>query len=171
MFALSRIIAAATLCLCCTSAWASPQTTTTTLAITVAGTPVSTVARQTVIALTATVVSGSTPVTTGLVKFCDATATYCEDIHILGTAQLTSAGVATFKFVPGVGSRSYKAVFAGTNSYVTSNSTTSALTVTGLYPTVTAITSSGSPGRLHVDRDCHRVRATERSPGRDSIFP
>ena len=41
---------------------------------------------------------------------------YCEDIHLLGTAQLTSAGTAVLKFIPGMGSHSYKAVFVGTQS-------------------------------------------------------
>jgi hypothetical protein len=77
---------------------------------------VTTVASGSVVTLTATVLSGATAVTTGLVNFCDATAAYCTDIHILGMAQLTSAGTATLKFVPGIGSHSYKAVFVGTTS-------------------------------------------------------
>jgi hypothetical protein len=115
--------------------------TSTTLTIT-SGTssiPVSTAPSGSVIALTATVTSGSTPLTVGQVNFCDAAAEFCSDIHLLGTAQLTPAGIASFKFVPGPGSHSYKAIFLGTNNAGASTSGTVGLTVTGLYPSVTSI--------------------------------
>jgi hypothetical protein len=101
-----------------------------------------------VVTLTATVVAGTTPVTTGQVKFCDATAKYCEDIHIVGTAQLTAAGTAVFKFRPGVGSHSYKAVFAGTKSYAGSASAAAALTVSGpaKHQSITTITAASATG-------------------------
>jgi hypothetical protein len=47
---------------------------------------VTTVASGSVVTLTATVKAGSAAVTLGQVKFCDATATYCEDPAVLGTA-------------------------------------------------------------------------------------
>jgi hypothetical protein len=121
--------------------------TSTTLAVTAAGAPVTTVAAGTTVTLTATVLAGTTPVTPGQVKFCDATAAYCEDIHILGLAQLTSAGTATFKYRPAAGSHSYKAVFVGTKTNAGSTSATSALTVTaasGLTPSITTIAQSGN---------------------------
>ncbi len=94
--------------------------------------------------------SGSVAVTVGQVNFCDASAKYCTDIHLLGTAQLTSAGTAVLKFIPGIGSHSYKAVFAGTphgaTAYAGSASSAVALSVTGAYKTTTAITASGSNG-------------------------
>ena len=129
-------------------AGATGTATTTTLAVTSGGSAVTTVTSGSVVTLTATVMAGTTPVTTGQVKFCDAKAAHCEDIHIVGTAQLTKAGTATFKFRPGVGSHSYKAVFVGTRSDAGSASATAALTVTltGLYPTVTTIAQSGSVG-------------------------
>ncbi len=122
--------------------------TSTTLAVTSQGSAVTSVASGTVVTLTATVTAGSAPVTLGTVNFCDASATYCTDIHLLGTAQLTSAGTAVLKFRPGVGSHSYKAVFAGTNSNPASNSSTATLTVTesGLYATSTTIAQSGNVG-------------------------
>jgi protein involved in polysaccharide export with SLBB domain len=84
-------------------------------------------------------------VTQGLVNFCDATATYCEDVHILGAAQLTSAGTAVFKFRPAVGNHSYKAVFVGTTANAGSSSSVSSLAVTGApFPTITTIAQSGS---------------------------
>ena len=89
------------------------------------------------------------PVTVGTVTFCNAEATYCEDAAIIGTAQLTSAGTAVIKLVPGIGNHSYKAVFAGTTNPAIpggSPSTPQSLTVTGVYPTTTTISSSGTAG-------------------------
>jgi hypothetical protein len=85
----------------------TPAATTTTLAITSGGSAVTTVASGAAVKLTATVLWGTTPVTPGLVKFCDASASYCEDFHLLGTAQLTSAGRATAVIRPTPGSHSY----------------------------------------------------------------
>jgi sugar lactone lactonase YvrE len=127
--------------------------TATALATTAAGSPVTTVASGTVVTLTATVTSGSTALTVGQVKFCDATAAYCTDIHLLGTAQLTSAGTAVLKFRPGAGSHSYNAVFVGTNTYAGSSSGTSALTVTiaaGQSPSATLLSSTGSWGSYNL---------------------
>ena len=85
----------------------SAQTaSTTTLTVESGGSAVTTVASGSVVTLTATVQAGTRAVTTGQVSFCDATATYCTDIHWLGTAQLTSAGTAVLKFRPGIGSHS-----------------------------------------------------------------
>src|SRR5580692_3011527 len=94
-------------------AWAS-QATGTTLSLTSSGNAVSSVAGGTVVTLTATVQAGATALTPGQVNFCDATAASCTDIHLLGTAQLTSAGTASIKLTPAIGSHSYEAVFAGT---------------------------------------------------------
>ncbi len=115
--------------------------TTTTLAVTSGGGAVTTVASGAVVTLTATVTVGGAPVTLGTVNFCDASATYCTDIRVVGTAQLTTAGTAVLKFRPGVGSHSYKAVFAGTTTNAASTSSTAALTVTqsGLYASTTTI--------------------------------
>jgi sugar lactone lactonase YvrE len=120
--------------------------TTTALAITAGGAVVTMVASATAVTLTATVTVDGDFVSPGLVTFCDATATFCEGSAILGTAQLTTAGTAALKFIPGIGAHSYKAVFAGTNVYAGSASAAGALTVTGLYPTVTTIAASGTVG-------------------------
>src|SRR5580704_15861639 len=122
---------------------ASQVTTTTTLAVTSGGSAVSTVTSGSVVALTATVMAGAAPVTVGQVNFCDATAATCADIHLLATAQLTSTGAATLKYVPGPGSHSYKAVFLGTANAASSASSVSTLSVTGGYPTFTTLTSTG----------------------------
>src|SRR5271167_1443496 len=95
-------------------AWATAAATTTTLTVASSGSGVTTIAAGTVVTLTATVVSGSTPVNPGQVKFCDAAVAHCEDSALLAAPQLTAAGIATFKFRPGVGSHSYQAIFVGT---------------------------------------------------------
>ncbi|WP_158819649.1 FG-GAP-like repeat-containing protein [Granulicella sp. S156] len=120
--------------------------TATTLTATAAGAPASSVASGSVVILTATVSAGPTVLTTGQVNFCDATAAHCEDIHLLGTAQLTSTGTAVLKFVPGIGSHSYKAVFVGSATNAASNSNASALTVTSAIASTTTIAQSGNPG-------------------------
>ena len=68
--------------------WAAPSSTITTLSVTSGGNAVGTVASGTVVTLTATVMAGSTPVTPGQVNFCDATAKFCTDIHLLGIVNL-----------------------------------------------------------------------------------
>ncbi|HEY4355924.1 MAG TPA: FG-GAP-like repeat-containing protein, partial [Acidobacteriaceae bacterium] len=139
-----------------TAATSSPQTvnvvatagaTTTTLALTDStSTPVSSIAGGSPVTLTASVMSGGTPITSGQVNFCDASAATCTDAHLLGTAQLTPAGTAILKLKPGPGTRSFQAVFLGTNILLGSTSSTASLTVTGLEPTVTALSRSGSVG-------------------------
>ncbi len=131
-------------------AWAAPAPTITTLSVFSGGNAVTTVAQGNVVTLTATVMAGGTPVTPGQVNFCDATAKFCTDIHLLGTAQLTANGTATLKFRPGVGSHSYKAVLAEPAGLGPSASTTSSLTVTasqgtGQLATTTYLEASGVP--------------------------
>jgi hypothetical protein len=146
-FSVLSVILAVTLCGAMKTASAqSKAATTTTLAVTSTSSPVTTVASGSVVALTASVKAGTSALTTGQVNFCDASASYCTDIHLLGTAQLTSAGTAVLRFRPGIGGHSYKAVFLGTNSDAPSSSSASALTVTGKNPTITTIARSGSPG-------------------------
>ena len=124
--------------------FASVAPTTTTLAITSGGNAVTTVSSGSVITLTASVMAGSAAVTPGQVQFCDATAPHCTDIHRLGITQLTTAGTATFRFVPGIGTHSYKAIFSGTTGDAPSSSNASALTVNGAYPSTTSIEQTGS---------------------------
>ena len=137
----------------CTAAISSSAfartTTTTSLAVTSGGVVVTSVKAGSLVTLTATVEAGSTEVKQGQVNFCDATAAYCTDIHILATAQLTSSGTATYNFRPGIGSHSYKAVFVGTNSYASSASSVSPLTVTGTtgpFTTASSISETGAWG-------------------------
>ncbi len=132
------------------SLWGVPPATTTALTVTSAGSPVTSVTPGTAVTLTATVTAGATPVTSGQVDFCDATATYCTDIHLLGTAQLSSNGVATFKFIPGAGQHSYKAVFVEDGFGASSTSNTAALNVgpapAPVYTDTASIASNGQVG-------------------------
>ena len=133
-------------CLTAQRSWAVPAATTTTLAVSSGGNAVTTVKSGSVITLTATVNTGTAAVTTGQVKFCDASAAYCSDIHLFGNGQLTKAGTAILRFVPGIGSHSFKAIFVGTAAAATSSSASATLSVTGLYPTATTLSQSGSSG-------------------------
>jgi hypothetical protein len=56
-----------------------------------------------------------------------------------------TAGTAKFKYIPGIGTRKYTAVFTGTAAAAASSSSVQTLTVTGLYPTTTAIAATGNP--------------------------
>jgi hypothetical protein len=98
--------------------------------------------------MTGAVLNGVTPVTTGMITFCDATATHCEGPAIFGTAVLTSSGTAVLKLTFGVGTYSIDAVFAGDNALQGAVSTTHPLTVTGAgsYASQTTEIASGSSG-------------------------
>jgi hypothetical protein len=106
--------------------------TTTSLAVSPAS-----VTAGSVVTLTATVTSGGTQdpaialVNTGQVVFCNASATYCEDSAVLGTAWVTSTGTATVRRAFATGTTDVKAVFQATDSYATSSSSVQTVTVTG----------------------------------------
>ena len=120
----------------------------TTLAITVDGASASTVTVDKAVTLTATVTgSGGSPVTSGAVNFCVAAATVCQNSAVVGMASLSSAGTASVKLFPGLGEHSYKAVFAGTTAASSSTSPAQTITVTGLVPTTTVLSSSGTAGQ------------------------
>ena len=125
---------------------AAPKPTTTTMTVTSGGGAVTTVPVGSVVTLTATVNAGATALAVGQVNFCDASASHCTDIHLLGTAQLTGAGTALLRFRPGIGNRSYKAVFAGTNTYAGSSSSASGLSVTGTIGTLATTTTLAETG-------------------------
>lgn len=120
--------------------------TTTTLAVKSAGNAVTTVAAGSLVTLTASVTLAGSPVTPGQVDFCDATASDCVGIHLLGSVQLVPGGAASMSLVPGIGSHSYQAIFLADSGGAASKSGAQPLTVTGSYPTTTTITSSGAVG-------------------------
>ena len=140
-----RTLAAGLLALCLIPAALAQSPTATTLTVTANGNPVSSIPSQTAITLTATVVSGATPIIHGQVHFCEFVAPNCTDIAALGLAQLTPSGTASTKFIVGPGTHTYKAIFAGTNSAQTSSSAASAPVTVGAFET-TVIQSGGSPG-------------------------
>ena len=126
------------------------------------------VSAGTVVTLSASVKAGGVALTTGQVNFCDAAAKYCTDVHVLETSQLTSAGTAIFKFRPGLGSHSYKAVFAGTSASAGSTSGASALTVTGSVGTVasaTALAETGSWGNYSLTATVTEAGSTRAPTG------
>jgi len=130
------------------SAQVKSAPTTTELAVTSGGNAVTEIVYGNAVQLTATVTAGGAAVAPGQVNFCDATVNYCTDTHLFGMAQLTAAGTASIKLIPAVGPHSYKVVFLGTKTDAASSSSVSSLAVTPpvLYPTTTALTSSGNPG-------------------------
>src|SRR6201993_4321420 len=125
------------------AAFAAPAPPQTALGISATSVPY-----QTPIILTATVTSGGSPITAGIVLFCEATAAFCENNSALGVAQLTFPGAtASVKLGSGpIGNHSYKAVFRANNKYATSTSNTVTYAVTGTYLSTTALTSTGSIG-------------------------
>ena len=123
----------------CAPAWAA-ITSTTTLTVSPAS-----VTWPSPITLTANV----TPVTPGLVSFCNAIAPKCQGPALLGQAQLTANGTASIKLVLGIGAHSLKAVRPNQTNLVGSSSNPVNVTVAGLYPTTTSvIASANSPYTL-----------------------
>jgi hypothetical protein len=128
--------------------------TQTTLAIS----PSPTIATGNSVTLTARVSSSGAPVHPGVVLFCNAKASHCEDSAILGSAQLTAAGTASLPLRLSPNTYSIKAIFRGTPHSATpresSTSATQTLTVTGLAPSsVNPVTASQSSG-------CYKLSAT-----------
>ena len=139
--------------------WGLLPATSTTLSVTSGGSTVTSVTPGTAVLLTAHVIAGANPVTAGQVNFCDASAPHCTDIHILGSAALSSSGTATFKFVPGPGVHSYQAQFVEDGFGLASASNIALLTVgpapSPVYSDTAAITAGWVARRLqpHGDRD------------------
>src|SRR5882757_6684701 len=104
--AFCRVVLALTISGLCLAQSATPTQTTFKLSSV-------SVPTKTTIKLTAKVTSGKTPVYPGRVLFCNADAPYCEDIAILGQAQLNPSGNAIVSLRLGVGSYNIKAVFQG----------------------------------------------------------
>ena len=133
-----------------TPLWGVPPATTITLSLTSGGAPVTSVASRSLVTLMAAVHVGTTPVTAGQVRFCDSPPAPCADAHLLATAQLTSSGTATFRFVPGPGQHVYQAVFLEEGAGMSSASNPATLTVgpgsSPVYTDSTSIALSGQPG-------------------------
>lgn len=125
----------------------SKVATTTTLVVSTSAGSNTSAPSGTVVTLTATVKPASGTLTAGQVYFCDAAAAHCTDIHLMGSAQLTSSGKAMLKLRPGIGTHKWKAVFAGTRSFSASASAVSAsLSVTGKSTSITTLAQGGVVG-------------------------
>ena len=109
--------------------------------------PPSPVTAGTQVTLTAAVTLNGSPVTTGTVVFCNNVAP-CSGVNVLGVAQITGAGSASVKLVPGVGSYSVLARFNGLQFIRANNSSAQVLTVTGTssYRSSTTLVSRGNVG-------------------------
>lgn len=120
----------------------TPIGTITALAVSAAN-----VTAGSVVTLTATVTASGTPLTAGQVVFCNASAAYCEDSAVLGSAWVTNSGTATVRRAFATGTTEVKAVFLGTtsstststSSFLTSASSAQAVTVTGQVSTGTGV--------------------------------
>ena len=136
----------------------------TTTALTISSTSVP---YKTPITLTAKVTSGGSPVTTGLVLFCDASATYCENNSaLLAKVQLTSStATAVVKIGSGpLGTHSYKAVYRANATYASSTSNTVSYAVQGTYGSSASLASSGAVGNYTLASTVSGVGAIT-SPG------
>ena len=121
--------------------WAQSSTVTT---LTVSS---NSVTAGSAVSLTASVASGATPVTTGQVVFCDATASRCQNSAILGSAWMTTQGTATIYKTFGPGTHNILAQFKGANTYLASSSASTVVTVTSTAePTTTSISYTGVAG-------------------------
>lgn len=112
---------------------AAPAPTTTVLTVSLGGS----VSVGTALSFKASVTSGGSPVSPGLVLFCNADAQYCEDFNILGQAQLTKNGSASVNLILPIGPYNVRAEFRGTKSYAASASSSQSLTISGRYPSTT----------------------------------
>lgn len=120
---------------------ATPSPTTTELTISTGNS----VAGRVLVTLTASVSASGNPVSPGLVLFCNAEAAYCEDLNILGQAQLTASGSASLNLILPIGPHQIRAEFKGTSSNAPSSSSTESVTVSGKYPTITTFTAAPGP--------------------------
>ena len=140
-----RLLAAGLLALCLIPVAHAQSPTTTTLAITANGSPLTkTIGTGVPVTLTAVVTSGGAAVMPAQVYFCDAAPPNCTGIHLLGIAQMTHAGTAITKFIPGPGTHNVQAIFPGASSNLASSSAVMPLVVGPLDPTT--IQFGGNPG-------------------------
>src|ERR1700692_4359257 len=147
-----------------TSAAIARPVTTTTLTVTATSGSAANITTGSTITLTAAVTSASGTIKAGQVNFFGASAKYCTDVHVLATAQVTSAGTATIKLRPAAGAHSYKAKFVGTINWPASSSNTATVSVTGAFPSVTTIAQGGFPGNYSLTAAVSGSAKTPRGP-------
>jgi len=120
------------------------------------------VAQGKAVTMTATVKAGTSPVTSGHVLLCNASAQYCEGPAILGQAQLMSSGTVAVPLMLSVGTHSMKAIYQGTTTYEAATSSALTVTVAGANSTSTTLAVSGSAGN-------YSLQATVASVGLESL--
>lgn len=118
----------------------------TTLSLSSAGNPVSTVAAGSKITAAINVSSGSNALSAGQAYLCDAAASFCDAAHNRAVVQIASNGSGAIAFVPGIGVHSYVASFAGISGIAASTSAAAPLTVSATLPSTTTIAQSGPAG-------------------------
>jgi hypothetical protein len=123
---------------------ATPSPTTTALAVS----PDGNVAAGTLLNLKATVSSAGMAVSPGLVSFCNADAAFCEDLNILGQAQLKADGSASLNLILPPGVHNVLAKFAGTRLYATSSSSSQSVAIGRGFATSTAISAVQSASQF-----------------------
>lgn len=126
------------LVICCATQAMAQGATSTSFSVS----PIPPVATGTAVTLTATVRSGGHAVTPGQVTFCEANTPHCEDMAVLGVAQLNRNGQASATLVLSAGQHSIKAVFAGTQTYIASASQPQTIAITGLSSTTVTISAA-----------------------------
>ncbi len=145
---LTLAVPASLVCFCLAIAHAQ-NPTAITLTVTAPGNPAPSL---TPITMGAAVVSGAIPILHGQVHFCEVSASGCADIPNFGLAQLTSNGTANIKFIPGPGTHTYKAIFAGTDSAQASTSAASSPFTVSYYDPIT-IAYGGGVGDYSLSAD------------------
>jgi hypothetical protein len=135
---------------------ASPTTTTLTIE------PAEHLSSLEPVVLTATVVSQGLPVSPGIVTFCDASAHFCEDQAVLGTAGLMANGTAFIKMVFSPGVHRVYALFNMTQTDAGSRSEPQTFKVGPRIPTTTVLSKASTD-------DTDSVRATITSAGTPPI--
>lgn len=116
------------------------------LVVTAAGSEVENVSSGTAVTLNAVVTQSGRLLVAGTVNFCEGTTGACSDMHLLGSAQLTSAGMARLTLVPSPGVHLYRAVFVGSPKVSPTTSATATLTVASGYATTSTLTATGATG-------------------------
>ncbi len=124
----------------------TPAAVAVSLTVTSAGAAVTTVPFNTSVLLTATAMNGTTPITPGVVQFCDADYKGCVGSGLLGTAQTNAQGTAKLSVRLGAGTHAINAMFLAQKSYTVGTSLSSKLVVTG-GQSVTTLASAGTQGQ------------------------
>jgi N-acetylneuraminic acid mutarotase len=120
--------------------------TQTTLAFLVSGQPVTSASCTSLVNLAATVTSNGSPVTPGIVTFCDAAYASCVGQGLIGIAQTNSKGVATFPMRFGAGAHQVVARFQVQSSLAASVSPGSAISIDNALTTASLASSGTSAG-------------------------